>query len=112
VGFEEEAIDEQLGIKVGSNDGISVGRMLLNGVGFKLRLTEEMELVETEGNKVDSVAGTVEEVRTSADGVDEAMLGSRVVCKLEVMLKSVVGVIVEYSLSKTVGLETLEVSKE
>lgn len=40
MGFEEEAIDEQLGIKVGSNDGISVGRMLLNGVGFKLRFTE------------------------------------------------------------------------
>lgn len=97
VGFEEEAIDEQLGVEVGSNDGISVGRMLLNGIGFKLRLTEETELVDTEGNIVDSVVCTIEEVRT-VDGVDEAMLGSKVVCKLEVMFKSVVGVTVEYSL--------------
>lgn len=90
-----ETIDEQLGVKVGSKDGISFGRMLLNGV--KLRLTEVTELVETEGNIVDSVVCTVEEGRT-VDGVDEAMLGSRVVGKLEVMFKSIDGVIVEYSL--------------
>ena len=92
-----ETIDEQLGVKVGSKDGISFGRMLLNAVGFKLRLTEVTELVETEGNIVDSVVCTVEEGRT-VDGVDEAMLGSRVVGKLEVMFKSIDGVIVEYSL--------------
>jgi hypothetical protein len=97
VEFEEEAIDEQLGVKVGSKDGISVGRMLLNGVVFKLRLTDEIELVETEGNIVDSVVCTVEEFRTD-DGVDKAMLDSRVDGKLEVMFKSVDGVIVEYSL--------------
>lgn len=41
VGFEEEAfLDEHLGVEVGSNEGIAVGRMLVNGDGFKLGLTE------------------------------------------------------------------------